>query len=365
MIKISDGKIGTREFTALILHMIAIKFTDTTPALLISLGKNAAWMIPIFSSLIIGVPFLVLLSLLKKHNQGLMELVFGLAGKKIGSIIGLVLFLVMFGGTVINTRIYVGIVNTMFYQKTPVPYLLLMLLAFSYFLANRGMETIGRTAWIVTPYVFPISLLLIILVRDEMDWVHIFPIAGPGITELVKNSFTHSSIFGEIIILAAFLPFVRSYKDFRLSSFIGFGIASLQIAVFTALYVMVFDYPAAQHLAYPFQDLTRAASIGEIITHAEAIFLGFWVISSVIHFAIYLYIAAFLFGRALRLNEFEPLLLPLAGLVVLLGLIPDNTILVNQYRQLFLQASSGIVFLLPFLLWMLDRWKGRVNIERP
>ncbi|MBU8880069.1 GerAB/ArcD/ProY family transporter [Bacillus sp. FJAT-29790] len=363
MIKVSDGKVGTREFISIVLLSTGIKLSDTSPNLLFTDGKNAAWTIPFLSFVILIVPFFILISLLKKHEIGLMDLLSKLMGKIVGGIIGFCLFFIMFNSTVINSRGYVDIVNTMFYPKTPVPALLLMLLATSYFVSKRGLEMIGRTAWIVIPTILFSQLLLIAFVWKDIDWMHLFPIGGPGLKHIMKESITHSSIFGDIILLAAFYPFVRTFKDFRLASLLGFGISCLQIALFVAIYVMVFDYPEIINMAFPFQQLTRMASIGETLTHIEALFLGLWLISSVIHFAIYLYLSAFFFAGALRIKEFELLLLPLAGLAFFLGLVPENIFQLNQYREFFLIIITSMLIFLPVFLWIADRWKGRRKDE--
>ena len=87
MIKMADGKIGTREFVSIILLAIGMKVTDWTPNILYIGGETAAWMMPFIFLLTIGVPFLILLSLMKKHDLGLIELLFNLAGKYVGGII--------------------------------------------------------------------------------------------------------------------------------------------------------------------------------------------------------------------------------------------------------------------------------------
>jgi spore germination protein KB len=361
MIKLSDGKIGKREFLSIVMFSIGIKFADTTPDLLFQFGKNAAWMVPIFSMFMLGIPFLILLLLIKKYKLGLTELLFALTGKYIGFVLCFAMFVIVFMDTAVNTRSYVDIVNAMYFQRTPIPYLLLMLLAVSFYIANRGFESIGRTAWIVLPYIQVIILLLVVFVLRDSDVMHIFPIAGPGMYQIIRQSAAHSAVFGEIILLAAFFPFVRGYKDFRFASIVGFTIACLQVAFFCAIYVFVYDYPAVRQLLFPFHQLARTATIGQSVTNVEAVFFFFWVISSAVRFSILLYMTVFLFGKLIRLKEFEPLLPPMTGFIFLLGLLPDNVVVANAIRERLLNLSSVFLIALPFLLFLIDRWKGRVQ----
>lgn len=360
MIKLSDGTLGKREFFSIVLFTVGIKFSDATSDMLINYGKNAAWMIPILSGLVVGIPLLILLGLLKKHqNQGLIELIRNLMGKYVGFAVGLVLFLIMLAGTIINSRNYIDIVNSMYYQKTPIYYLFLALLGVCCYVANRGFETIGRMAWIIFPYIQFIIILLVISVWEDSNWEHLFPIAGPGFDQIIMKSVSHNSIFGDLILLAAFYPFVKSHKVFRFATIIGLSFSCLQIAFFIAVYVLVFDYPAVEHLAYPFHQLARSASIGQIITNVESLFFGFWIISTVIHFSISLYLCAVLFAKTVSMDEFEPLLLPISGLVFMVGLLPPNVTVSISFREILLQGASVILLVLPLVLWVLDRWKGR------
>jgi len=362
MIKVSDGKIRKRELLGILIMLFAIQAMNTTPDLLFKFGKNAAWMIPIFSFLIMLIPFLILMGLAKRRNEGLTELVFMLMGKRIGSFIMLLFFIIIFSATVINSRSYSDIFNTMFYPKTPIPYLYVMLMGASFYIAKRGFENIGRTAWIFTPIMLLLMFALIGFVLDEISFKRIFPIAGPGVKMLLKDSAVHSSIYGESLFLFAFYPFVKTYKDMRVGALFGWIISVITLAIFMLIYVAIFDYPASQNIAYPFQQLSRMATIGTI-SHLESIYLAIMTVASAIHFSIYLYLSAFFLSKMIHINEFEPLLLPLAGLTVLLGMLSPNIFVGNALRESLIISSSVLLFFFPFVLWFLDRRKGRSKNE--
>ena len=138
-------------------------------------------------------------------------------------------------------------------------------------------------------------------------------------------------------ILSCLLLF---FQTFALTShfvgfFLGLGFSCVVIALFLAIYTMVFDYPEIINLAYPYQQLTRIASLGEMIAHVEAVFLGIWIITASIHFAIILYLTAYLFAGALQINKFEPLILPFAGLALLIGLLTENVFQITKFKKYY------------------------------
>jgi spore germination protein (amino acid permease) len=362
MIKVSDGKIRKRELVGILIILFTIQVMNTTPDLLFEFGKNAAWMIPIISFLVMLIPFLILLGLAKRRNTDLTELVFMLMGKRIGSFVIMLFFIIIFSATVINSRNYADIFNTMFYHKTPIPYLYVLLMGASFYIARRGLENIGRTAWIFTPTLLVLMFALVGLVWDEISFNRIFPIAGPGLTTILKESSLHSSIYGESLFLIAFYRFIQTYKDMRVGVLVGWTFSVISLAIFMIIYVAVFDYPASQNIAYPFQQLSRMATLGTI-SHLESIYLAIMTVASAIHFSVYLYLAAFFLSKVIRIKEFEPLLLPLAGLTVLIGMLSPNIFVGNALRESLVIASSAFLFVLPFVLWLLDRKKGRSKNE--
>lgn len=360
MIKCSDGKLGFREFASLITFAIGIKLTDTTPTFLFQSGGNAGWLMPIISYIILMLVMSVMFSVLKNNpGKGLIELIFELTGPVGGFLIGALLFAILLAITALNSRSYVSIVNTMVYQRTPTPILLLILVAAAGYIAILGLEAIGRVAWLIFPYAFTIFILLFFLSWEYIDWLHLFPIAGTGVPRLLKEGLIHTSVFGEILYLLALVPYVRTFKDFRKASVIGFSLSIVNIVLAMAVYLAVFDYPAVRDLAFPFQQLTRAAQFGQVITHVESIFLFFWLMCSVVHFAVYLYLVSFFFARTLRLRKCKSFVLPFAGLVFVLGLIPENAVVVNRFRGMLIEGASVLYIVLPLILWMLDKQKRR------
>lgn len=359
MLKISDGKIGSREFAAIMILSLGIKCSDTTPDILIFTGKNATWLLALVSALVLVLPLFTLMWLIKKHNLGLIELSSRLMGKWLGAVIVFIIFAIFFSTTISNSRSYIDIVSTMFYQKTPIPLLTLLLLFVSYLIAKLGIEAIGRTCWIVMFYFFAEKILLIVFVWQELDWAHLFPIIGPGVPKIATNGTMQSGFLVEVMLLATLFPFIRSNKDFRKGTTVGFATSVIVIVLYFALYSAAFDYPAMEYLNYPFQQLSRLATGGGTITHLESLFLGFWIIAAVVHFSIYIYTTTFLFGKVLRISQYERLLIPITGLTLFIGIIPDNIVRLNLFRNGMIKISSAVIIILPFLLLLFHFWKGR------
>lgn len=363
--KISDGQIGTRELVSIIIILIGSKFSDITPNLLIPIGKTSTWLIPFIAAAVISGPFLLILHVLKQfENKNLIEVIYILTGKYIGFVISFLLFVIILAATVLNSRGYVETIASLFYPETPHSIIYLIILLGSYFIANRGLEAIGRTVWICIPYIKLSLLIYLILIWREVNMSFIFPILGPGTKDLLINSTKYSTIFAELFLVTILYPFVRKKKNFHNASYIGIGIAIMELAIFFALYLMVFDYPAIEKLGYPFHHIARMLHIGQFISNLEGVFLAFWVVSAVIRYGILIYLTVMFFSYMLKIKEFEPLLLPFTVLIFLLGLIPENVItaIFVLRSDYLLQGGWPVFIFLPIALWLLTyRRKGNVS----
>ncbi|MFL0366042.1 GerAB/ArcD/ProY family transporter [Pseudobacillus sp. 179-B 2D1 NHS] len=362
MIQVSDEKIGTREFYAILYIMMAIRITDSTPNLLLDKGINAAWMMPIISAAFLLGPLLLLLRLLKKHNAGLLEILFELTGTFFGRLITFAMFLAVFSSTAINSRNYADILISMYYPNTSVFFILVVLvLTVSFYIAHRGLEAIGQASWLIVPVFMVTSLLLVVAMIKKMNYLFIFPIAGSGAMQLVKGGAEYSAFFGDIILVGVLFSHVRTFDAYQKAALWGFGVSTVKMALYLAVYVMMFDYPAVQDIAFPYHHLTRMAMIGSLANHVEVIFLALWFLGAAIHFAIYLYLSALLLGKVMNFKPFNRLLFPLAGLAVLLGVMMENTFQGFQVRGLLLKSSSSLFLLLPVVLWGVDLFRGRIK----
>jgi spore germination protein (amino acid permease) len=361
----TEEKIGGREFTSIFLIAVGMKLSDITTTILFESGQTAGWMIPLLSLGFMLIAYVVLMSVLKRRaGQGLPEIVFAIGGKFGGSLICLLLFAAALLMTAVTSRGYVDIINVMVYQRTPLYVLYLMLMGVALYVAHRGFSAIARISWLIIFLIEGAIVLLVAIIWQDIDWLRLYPWAGPGVLPIVRTGLMHSAMFGEIILATALVPHVISFKAFRIGSALGFVVSSVKISFLMAVYVSVFDYPEIIHIAYPFQQLTKNTSFGRVFTHAESFFIAFWLLISVIYFAFYIYLLAYLFGHAVRADNHRKLQLPMAGLVLLIGLVPGNTEQVRSYWELLMSYSTWLYWALPFIIWLLD-WFWRKRHAKP
>lgn len=360
VIKKYDGKIGFREFVTLIIICLGMKVTDTTPVLLTKLGLNTAWILPIISGLVILIPILCLLSLLKLYSdKNLIDIIYHLTGKLLGSILVFILLILTLQYIIIGVRSYSDIINTLFYLKTPTYVILILLIVSSCYIASKGFNIIGSLSWIIYFSLQIIAPLLIILLWKDFNFSYLYPIGGPGIITLLKEGTSHTTILGEFIIFAVFFPMVRSFKEYKKATLIGLFISVIQLSIFMIIYLSVYGFPTLSVLNYPYQQLTRLVHLGRFATNMEVIFLGFWTFGISIRFALY-YSTSFTITSSFikSANNKIPILL-ISILTFFLSMLPENfTKYILNFRSFTIVLFWTYVVGLPILLYGIAKLKG-------
>ncbi|WP_394234082.1 GerAB/ArcD/ProY family transporter [Niallia oryzisoli] len=358
----AKGTLRAREFSAIVLFCIGIKLSDTNPVIYAQTGKNAFWIMPIISFLVICPSALVLLFLLNKHqNKNLIELVRHIIGNKVGSLFAFVFFFITFSALSIDSRNYVETLNTMYYEESPLLSLYFVFMIICAFGAKKGFETIGSVSWSVLPYIEASLLSFGLICLQEVVWQRIFPIFGPGLKVLLMEGAKKGAIFWDLFILTIAYPVLKDQKSFHNGFLFGGVFSLIKITVIFFIYCTFFDYKSIERVAFPFHEITQYVSLGMFFTHVETYFMTFWVLAALLRFMIYLYVASWLLGETFRLKEFEPLILILGFLSITVGMIPEGPIFETMaIKGEFLNVLTPFFIIFPLLLWVVDKIKDRL-----
>lgn len=357
---INKGKVGTREFFAVIIFSIGMKVTDSTPALFFQAGENGAWLIVIFSFLALFPSYLLLLSIMKGYpNKNLIEVIQQVFGRLFGLLVGLIIFFIGFAGTVLDTRNFVDTLSIMYYPQTPELALYYLVMLTVFLIAKRGWEVLGSMSWLLLPYILVSFVFLYFLGANEGTWLRVFPLFGEGLKEVAIEGVYTAGFFGDVIILVMAYGSLKSNEAFRKASIWGVVVTFLLTTSFVLLFSMIFDYESIDKVAFPFHELTRMVQVGNYFTNIETFFLPFWLLGTVVRFGIYLYFITWIFGAVFKIKEFESLLLPITFLVLTVGCFPENPYISTLvYRDLLFHYDSIALISLPILLWVVDKARG-------
>lgn len=356
------GKIGVREYVAIILLTVGIKLTDDTPAIIIERVDSALWIVPLVIGILSIIPIFLMIKVVTAYkNKNLHDVILHLFGKIFGTTISTILVLFGIFALSIDSAVYVDIVSTMYYPKTPVLIIYMVLMLVCAYGAKRGLEQIGSVSWLVIVYI-KISLLLALILAFRNSHVQfMFPLLGSGGMNIIKESTTHISIFGEFLYFGLIAPYITSAKAFKKGTLIGLIIVTSEISISFLIFTWLFDYQSLKLLNYPYHEIIRYISLG-FLTNIETFFLPIWLIGAFVRFAFYLYMIALFLGGIFNIKQFEYIIPTIATVVVILGMIPESpTFSIFYLREHFLYILSPCFFFLPCLMWIIAKFKGDLS----
>lgn len=359
-----QSQIGIREYTAIALALSVTKVSDDIPSLLFQRAENSAWMIPLFSGIIMIIPIYLLIKMVMDNEKNcFFEVIQDACGKVVGRGVIFFLWVLLTIMIIILSATYVDIITTMYFIKTPHIVIYGAFLFICGYGAMKGIQSIGSVIWLG---VFPIALawlLTIILSFSNGNMAFLFPILGPGIQEITSQSTIKVAIYIDFLFLAFLAAYVKKANHFKKGTWIVFIIVIVQLTIAITSYTVLFDYKPVQLLNYPYHEAIRFAHIG-FLKNLELFFFPFWAISAFVRFAIYLYIHSLIFGRLFRIKQFKYIIPAFILIIICIGLTPQTPALsLFKYHTYALHASSVVVFFLPIILWilLLVRKKGKQN----
>ncbi|MCS0669946.1 spore germination protein [Cytobacillus firmus] len=354
-----EGKIGGREFIAIIILTVGTKLADDTPAILYEKLGNAAWMAPIIIGMIWIIPLYFLVKVISLYEgKSLIDIIKKLFGKYMGFIILFLLWVIHSYAIIIDTAIYTDIIGTMYFTKTPALIIYVLLMAVSAYGAKKGLEHIGSFAWSVLLWIKISAFAALIMIYIQGEIHFIFPIFGPGQWEIMKESTANSSLFTDFVYFSLIAPLIKSSKDYKKWKSLGFVFVILELTVALFGFVLVFDYIAVKMMNYPFHEAIRYIQFG-FLTNVEMFIFPFWLLSTFVRFAVYLYLCALLFGGLFNIKQIEYIIPTLATLFIFIGMMPETpTFTIFNLRQNFLHLITPFFIGLPFVLWITAKLRG-------
>ncbi|WP_077623855.1 GerAB/ArcD/ProY family transporter [Sediminibacillus massiliensis] len=358
-----ESRLGAREAFAMIILMLGVKISNTTPSLFAQYGGNAFWMMPFISIVVILPSILLLYYLLRKYkNKNLVELSEQIMGKTVGKILCFILFLIFFSMMAVEGRSYTEQLKLLYFPETPTPFIFFVFFLIAFYGAKRGLETIGSTSWLFLFYIKASVFLLVVLAFREAIFMRIFPIFGKGLSLLLIEGAKKASLFSDFFILAMVYNVFDSSKKFTRGILTGFVFIFFEMTFFFLLYCTIFDYNSIDKVAFPFHELTQYVDIGAFFTNIETFFMIFWLFAAYIKYMIYLYCISWIFGAIFNIKEFEPLILPFAFFGVVFGMIPENAVM-NElvFKARLMDIATPILIAFPVLLWIVAKLKGELK----
>jgi spore germination protein KB len=349
-LNIEKGKIS-----ALQLFLMITGFLEGNVYLLsfaVNLSKHDTWL-TVISGLILATPFGYICALLVKKFSGrnLAAIHNIIYGRYLGTAVSLYYiccFLLLFS---FASKDVSEFYNTFFMRETPQEIMLTVFICVCAYAVWNGIEVIARLAPFVVTFVSLTIIATFIMLFSKLDFANFLPIG-----ELTLINFIHSTqIVTEIpfgLVMIFFLPVAFTVNDRRRTGRALLSGLLLGAAFFLVIAIRntaVLGNTEALLISPSFQTV-RLINIG-FLSRLDILFAIGHTLGQFLLCAIFFYITVLLLSQTLGLRTYLPLIFPLGGIAVILGLIthPSTTAHLQNAQNIDIMLWFPMIFIFPSL----------------
>ncbi|HEY8463191.1 MAG TPA: endospore germination permease [Bacillota bacterium] len=350
----SNHQIGHREILTLLIIMMSGKVFLSFPRDMALLADSAGWLLVLLSGLFSLAGFTIIYALICRFPEdNLLQITRKIAGNAVGTILGLVFFFYFLTNTFLLVRQFAESFILMILPRTPISVITLFFMALLIYGTFLGIETISRVAWFFGPYLL-LAMVIIIFSAAPTHLEMLLPLFGKGIGPVLKSAVIHIASFSEILFIPLIAPLIRKKDRIFKIGIWSISIATLILAGMTAVIIITFNYNSASHLSFPVFQLARLIHIGEFIHRVESVFVFLWFLTAGIEMSALFYGTVISFTETFRINNYRPLVFPLATLVFTLSLLPQSMSETVHWDDFKISKYYSAIWIgIPFLLWLI------------
>ncbi|MDB5084041.1 MAG: spore gernimation protein [Bacilli bacterium] len=321
------GRISKVQFSMILVIIVIGTSIMLVPSLSISLGGRDGWLAPAGAGAIGLLVLFTIIGLTKLFpGQTPVEYLKTLFGKWIGGLFTLVLIMLMLRLFAITLRQLSDFVNTVALPRTPPEVVILLAIAVIYYGVRKGLEVISR----VTEIVLIIELVQLVVsviafATKDIEWDHLVPLFEHGILPFLRSTVLISGWFGEYIVAAFLIPFIRLKKGTTKAGIIGVSVTTLLLVISNIFTLGIFGEVIGGRLEYGLYEVARYISIANFFERIDPIVMGVWIMLMYCKLTIFCYTTSLGVSQLLGISDYRPMV----GVVCLIGAILSQ----QQFRN--------------------------------
>ncbi|MCD7946916.1 MAG: endospore germination permease [Oscillospiraceae bacterium] len=291
-------------------------------------------------------------------GRGLFEILEILCGKWIGRILTVLLVLFGIGICSINFCIFAEFLQETAFHETPFYFVAICMALVGIYLANSGMENIGKWALGVTIAICVVFVVTVLLSINLMDVQNLLPLVSTSKKTLLEEGLYGGMIcYGESFFVLAFCGDLKRGDSPYKAYGIGYGIGFVVMIVTFLRNVLILGGIVLQSTAYPPYVIARIIKVGEFLEHIEIVVSFIFIFLGITKVAVYLRFSTLGLEKLLHTKAAERkyLNLPVAFFALALCVfVFTNVVQFLKFVTVYFYLATPFLVVLPVVLWILS-----------
>jgi spore germination protein KB len=315
--------ISSRQMTIVFLAFMTGSAIINIPSPIAGLAKNGAW-ISILMALSAGYILLACVLYLNKQYPGLTFIEY--SRKAIGNWLTLLLaipYLIFITMMVSFIVIDIGgFFTTAMLRETPSYAFHALILLTASLTARAGIEVMARMFPLLLFVMFGSTIIVLLFASPQFHPGNLLPVMPNGFKPILHGAFfLYGFPYGELVLMATLLPFVRQEKESALVKYMMYAllINGLSLLIVTVCTIMTFG-PLSGELKFSVFMIARIINVQDFIERIESVIGLSLIAASYMKTTIALFVLNLSISHLLKLKDNRILFFPLTMICFLLTL---------------------------------------------
>jgi len=355
----SMQKINKFEAIALIVIITINQIILNLPSTIILNTGSSAWINIIIIS-ILAILFCILICKLFKRfpSNDIIDISEYLGGKFFKIFVGILYISFFVLISALFLRYFSNNIKQIYFEKSPIVFLLLLFLIPISFAAKLGIKSIARANLILTPIVLISMLILFISTAKLFIPQNIFPILGFGADETFLIGLTNIYSFVSFAYIYFLIPLLKNPEDFKKISIWSIVISAINLFLGVICLIMLFPF-------IPFSDemlsiylVARLIEFGKFLQRVDAVFILIWILSLFSFLSINISFINKILKKLLSLKNYREMSFSVCAIIFSISLLFTNISNIKFTQTVLLKYFTiGLVFIFSFIILVIANLK--------
>jgi len=245
---------------------------------------------------------------------------------------------------------------------TPISVFILTLMLLCAYGVRHGLEPLARASQLMGAMLLIETVLASLLMFKDVRLENLLPVMEQGPIPVFRGAFALLGFpFGETVLFALILPFVRPASAVRRTVMKTMGVSAIFLAAINARNIALLGAHLSLTSRFPSLIAFGNIDIADFLTRLDALIVGAWIVTGFMKVTVCLYVTAAGLAEWARVPDYKPLVLPLGVIMAALSiLVYDDVSAMGSFGN-----SIWPVYSIPFQILMPLLLLGLTQVYSP
>lgn len=288
-------------------------------------GGPGGWLLVLLTGIISLIQGLIIVRLgLRFPDQSFVQYSQVIAGRLMGKLLSFLLVLYALEFTAHVSRSFGEVIDTTVMPDTPIIIFIGLMMALAAWAVKCGLEVLARMDEFLIRLQLGLVLVLLALATSEANASRLLPIWESGDQSLLEGFVSTLFSYSGYMVMLVILPNLTRPGDGIYAQTLGVLIPGGLYVLITIIATAVLGASATTRVVWPTLETVRLISLAGFIERLESLFLAVWLTAAFTTITAGLYVLTLGCSQVLGLQDYRPLVLPMAALAVAVAMLPGS-----------------------------------------